>query len=86
MAQNIDFNKFQLSRADVLVTAAWTPQPGGVGEVELRAYEVYTGRLIVGKGYNVASQQQVPEVAARFCADLMEALTGQGIFSVPTWP
>jgi len=80
VAQNIDFNKFQLSRADVLVTAAWTPQPGGVGEVELRAYEVYTGRLIVGKGYNVASQQQVPEVAARFCADLMEALTGQGDF------
>jgi len=78
--QNIDFRKFQLSRADVLVTAAWTPRPGGIGEVELRAYEVYTGRLIVGKGYSVATSQQIPEVAARFCADLMEALTGQGDF------
>ena len=34
VAQNIDFNKFQLSRTDVLVTAAWSPRPGGVGEVE----------------------------------------------------
>ncbi|MDO4766613.1 MAG: hypothetical protein Q4B25_00465 [Pseudomonadota bacterium] len=78
--QNIDFNKFKLSRADVLVTAAWAPRPGGVGEVELRAYEVYTGRLIVGKGYSVDTSQQVPEAAARFCADLMEALTGNGDF------
>lgn len=80
VAQSIDFKKFQLSRTDVLVTAAWAPRPGGVGEVELRAYEVYTGRLIVGKGYSVATNQQIPEVAARFCADLMEALTGQGDF------
>jgi TolB protein len=80
VAQNIDFNKFQLSRNDVLVTAAWAPRPGGVGEVELRAYEVYTRRLIVGKGYGVSNPQQIPEVAARFCADLMEALTGQGDF------
>lgn len=78
--QDIDFNKFQLSRSDVLVTAAWTPRPGGIGDVELRAYEVYTRRLIVGKGYSVATAQQIPEVAARFCADLMEALTGQGDF------
>lgn len=77
---DIDFNKFQLSRSDVLVTAAWTPRSDGVGEVELRAYEVYTRRLIVGKGYSVATAQQIPEVAARFCADLMEALTGQGDF------
>jgi len=80
VGQSIDFKKFQLSRTDVLVTAAWAPRPGGVGDVELRAYEVYTGRLIVGKGYGVATNQQVPEVAARFCADLMEALTGQGDF------
>lgn len=80
VGQNIDFNKFQLSRTDVLVTAAWLPRPGGVGEVELRAYEVYTGRLVVGKGYGVNSPQQIPEVAARFCAELMEALTGQGDF------
>lgn len=80
VAQSIDFKKFQLARTDVLVTAAWSPRPGGVGEVELRAYEVYTGRLIVGKGYGVATSQQIPEVAARFCADLMEALTGQGDF------
>lgn len=80
VGQSIDFNKFQLSRTDVLVTAAWSPRPDGVGEVELRAYEVFTGRLIVGKGYSVSSNQQIPEVAARFCADLMEALTGQGDF------
>lgn len=80
VAQTIDFHKFQLARTDILVTAAWSPRPGGVGEVELRAYEVYTGRLVVGKGYSVANEQQIPEVAARFCADLMEALTGQGDF------
>lgn len=80
VGQSIDFNKFKLARTDVLVTSAWAPRPGGVGEVELRAYEVYTGRLIVGKGYSVATTQQVPEVAARFCADLMEALIGHGDF------
>ncbi|MDY0275110.1 MAG: hypothetical protein RBR42_06680 [Desulfomicrobium sp.] len=80
LGQNIDFNKFQLSRTDIVITAGWLPRPGGVGEVELRAYEVYTGRLIVGKGYGVASPQQIYEVAARFCADLMEALTGHGDF------
>ena len=80
VGQNIDFHKFQLARADIIVTAAWSPRPGGVGEVELRAYEVYTGRLVVGKGYGVANPQQIPEVAARFCADLMEALTGNGDF------
>jgi len=79
-APNIDFNKFQLSRADIVVTAAWVGRPGSVGEVELRAYNVSSGQLIVGKGYSVATQQQLPEVAARFCADLMEALTGQGDF------
>lgn len=80
VASSIDFNKFKLSRTDVLVTDAWGGLPGGVGVVELRAYEVYTGRLIVGKAYNVAEVGQVPEVAARFCADLMEALTGHGDF------
>lgn len=79
VGKNIDFNKFRLSRADVLVTAAWA-RAGALGEVELRAYEVYNGRLIVGKGYSLLSSQQIPEAAARFCADLMEALTGHGDF------
>ena len=80
VGKDIDFNKYQLSRADILVTTAWAPRQGGVGEVELRAYEVYTNRLIVGKGYNVTDARQIPEVAARFCADLMEVLTGHGDF------
>jgi len=79
-APNIDFQRFKLSRVDVLVTAAWQPRQGGIGDVELRAYEVFSGRLIVGRGYTVQNRQQLPEVAARFCADLMEALTGRGDF------
>lgn len=79
-APNIDFQRFKLSRVDVLVTAAWQPRSGGLGDVELRAYEVFSGRLIVGRGYTVQNRQQLPEVAARFCADLMEALTGHGDF------
>lgn len=80
VAPYIDFPRFKLSRVDVLVTAAWQPRAGGLGDVELRAYEVFSGRLIVGRGYTVQNRQQLPEVAARFCADLMEALTGRGDF------
>ncbi len=80
LAQQIDFGRFKLSRVDVLVTAAWQPQHAGLGDVELRAFEVFSGRLIIGRGYTVQNRQQLPEVAARFCADLMEALTGRGDF------
>lgn len=78
---NIDFKRFQLSRVDLLLTAGWKEKsPGGPADVELRAYEVFTGSLLLGKAYYDLGPKHVPEVADRFCAELMRLLTGSGDF------
>ena len=76
----IDFKRFQLSRVDLLVTAGWEPRGAEEGDVELRAYEVLSGQLLVGKAYSDVRPMHVAEVADRFCAELMRVLTGQGEF------
>lgn len=78
-AEQIDFKPFLMSKIDVMVTANWTPG-GNLGNVELRAFEVYSRQILVGKGYDSVSETQLPEVADRFCMELMAKLTGQGGF------
>ncbi len=78
-AEQIDFKPFLMSKIDVMVTANWTPG-GNLGNVELRAFEVYSRQLLVGKGYDSVTEAQLPEVADRFCMELMLKLTGQGGF------
>lgn len=91
-ADQIDFKPFGLSRIDVLVTSGWTPG-GNLGNVELRAFEVYSQKVLVGKGYDAVTDAQLPDIADRFCMELMLKLTGQGgffnsqlAFSKPTGP
>ncbi|GAB6036325.1 Tol-Pal system beta propeller repeat protein TolB [Fundidesulfovibrio butyratiphilus] len=76
-ADQIDFKPFSLAKADLLITAVWKPGKG-MGDVELRAFEVYSQKLLLGKVYASVSREQLPEVADRFCMELMALLTGQG--------
>jgi len=78
-ADQIDFKPFGLAKIDVLVTANWTPG-GNLGNVELRGFEVYSQKVLVGKGYDSVTDAQLPDIADRFCMELMQALTGQGGF------
>lgn len=78
-ADQIDFKPFSLARIDVLVTSGWTPG-GNLGNVELRAFEVYSQKVIVGKGFDSVTDAQLPDIADRFCMELMLKLTGQGGF------
>ncbi|EPR37044.1 WD40-like beta Propeller containing protein [Desulfovibrio sp. X2] len=76
----IDFKRFQLSRADLIMTSGWTSTGAEGGDVELRVYESLSGQLLVGKGYSDVKPMNIPDVADRFCAELMRVLTGQGEF------
>ncbi|GAU09775.1 PD40 domain-containing protein [Desulfoplanes formicivorans] len=82
-ARDMDFKKLQLSKVDLVLTTAWASQ-GESGrasdDVELRVFETFTGRLVLGKAYSILNDQQVPEVVTRFCAALMQELTGSETF------
>jgi TolB protein len=82
-ARDMDFKKLQLSKVDLVLTTAWASQ-GEFGrasdDVELRVFETFTGRLVLGKAYSILDDQQVPEVVTRFCAALMKELTGSETF------
>lgn len=74
--ETIDFRRFQLAGADYLLSTGW-PSPN---TVELRVYEAFGTNLVVGKAYAQVDKQTLPRVADKFCAALMEALTGSGEF------
>ena len=78
-ADQIDFKPFGMAKIDVLGTSKWSPG-GNLGNVELRAFEVYSQKVLVGKGYDSVTDAQLPDIADRFCMELMQALTGQGGF------
>lgn len=76
-AEGIDFKRFAMSKAHMLVTSNWT----GQGQVELRCYEVTQGRFMFGNRYTLGSTQgAVEDVADKFCAELLEAIIGNGAF------
>ena len=81
-SEGIDFRRFQIAGADLVVTAFW---PGGDVEnstVELRVFETFSGKFVFGNAYAGVTAQEVLNVADRFCDDLMYALTGgRGFFS-----
>lgn len=75
-----DFNRFQLAGSDIVVTTLWPSGDSGTRTVQMRAYETSGGARLFGKEYPNVSQKDLPEVADRFCADLLEVLTGNGSF------
>ena len=76
----LDFKRFQLAGADLLVTAHWPGGDSGTKTVEMRVFETNSGSSLFGKEYGGVKKGNLPEVADRFCADLLEALTGNGAF------
>ncbi|WP_051617392.1 TolB family protein [Desulfonatronovibrio hydrogenovorans] len=77
---DIDFRKFSLSRVDLLLTIGVDQRAGLPGSVEIRAFEVFGQRMVLGKAYTLFAKDQVPLMVRRFCAELMEYLTGHGDF------
>lgn len=75
--EKIDFKRFQLVGSDLLITAGW---PQGEAVVELRCFQTFTRKLLVGKSYSSLNAKQLPVVADKFCEALMEKLTGHGEF------
>lgn len=76
-AEGIDFKRFAMSKAHMLVTSNWLNS----GQVELRCYEVTQGRFMFGNRYTLGSgQSAVDDVADKFCAELLEAIIGNGAF------
>ena len=73
---SMDFKRFQLAGSDIVVTAFWPKSSA----VQLRAFETSSGKRLFGKEYPQVSSGDLPEVADRFCADLLQALTGSGDF------
>lgn len=76
----LDFKRFQLAGSDILVTTYWPNGDSGTKPVQIRAFETNTGGRIFGKEYPKVDSGDLPEVADRFCADLLEVLTGSGDF------
>jgi len=73
--EQIDFKRFQMAGSDFLLTSAWSGD-----SVELRVYEVFSDRLLLGKAYSGVTPDQLPKVADKFCGALMKELTGHGEF------
>ena len=79
---NVDFKRFQIAGADLVVTAYWPSGDSENSTVELRVFETYSGKFVFGNAYSGVTRAEVLNVADRFCDDLMEALTGaRGFFS-----
>lgn len=76
----LDFKRFQIAGADLLVTAYWPSGDSNNSLVELRVFETFSGKFVFGNAYKGVNRNNVPDVADQFCADLMQALTGSGDF------
>lgn len=72
----LDFERFRTTRADNLITSIWVnPQ-----QVDLRAYEVGSGKFMFGTRLDLSQGTPIEDLADEFCAQFMEALTGRGDF------
>jgi TolB protein len=76
LGEEIDFERFRISRADNLLTALWINSR----QLEMRVYEVLEGKWIFGARFDVPDASAVDGVVDEFCAQYMEALIGRGDF------
>lgn len=76
----LDFKRFQIAGSDILVTTYWPNGDSGTAAAQIRAFETNTGGRIFGKEYPSVNEGDLARVADRFCADLLEVLTGSGDF------
>ncbi|MFI3272558.1 MAG: translocation protein TolB [Pseudomonadota bacterium] len=79
-APYIDLRRFQIAGSDLVITAGWPDGDAEKSFVELRVYEVFSGKLVFGRAYSNVEESSLVSVADRFSADFMAALTGRGEF------
>ncbi len=77
---NIDFKRFQLAGADLLITAGWPSGDSDGSTVELTLMETSSGQVLVSQTYANVTKDRLWTVADQFCSELMKALTGNGDF------
>lgn len=78
-ASQIDFKPLQLAKIDLVMTSGWDGS-----NLEVRVFETYSGRMVVGKAYGQVQGRGIIRVADRFCSVLLEELTGKkGFFESP---
>lgn len=76
-AEGIDFKRFSLANAQLLITANWIDS----SQVELRCFSVAQGSFMFGNRYAVGgSDDSLLDVADKFCDDFLEAVIGRGDF------
>ena len=75
----IDFNKFYLSKVDMLILVGWKEEENRTF-VEIKGYDVFNQMLFIGKRYEI-EPVLIYNVANRFCASFLEKLVGiKGFF------
>ncbi len=79
-AETVDFKRFQIAGSDLLITQAWPNGEANGSSVEIRVFETFSGSFIFGNAYSNVREAEIYNVADKFCADLMETLTGNGNF------
>lgn len=73
----INFGRFGLAGADLLVTSNWVND----SMVELRCFEVSEGRFMFGNRYAVdKGENGLRDVADMFCANFLDVVIGNGSF------
>jgi TolB protein len=76
-ADGIDFKRFSLANAQLLITTNWNDP----SMVELRCFSVAQGSLMFGNRYAVKDgEDALLDVADKFCDDFLEAVIGRGDF------
>ena len=77
---NLDLKRFQLAGAAVLITANWPEGDAPGRPVEMRVFDTNSGQRRFAAQYPDTRKELLPEVADRFCANLLEVLIGNGDF------
>ncbi len=79
-ANNIDFKRFQIAGADLLITQAWTNGDNENSEAQIRVFETYSGQFVFGNSYSNITMSTINKVADQFCSEFMQHLTGRNEF------
>ncbi len=79
-AEAIDFKRFQIAGADLLITQYWPNGDASNSTVEMRVFETYSGQFIFGNSYANVNASTIDKVADQFSSELLEKLTGNGSF------
>jgi len=76
---DIDYKPMQLARIDLCMTTGWNGD-----YIEVRVFETFSGRRVVGKSYNDIGEMSLALATDRFSSAFLEALTGKkGFFDSP---